>query len=138
MFPYMCLRLAPDSDATGQGQPTGTASAPSTAADATAATAQGFPQYGPLMGAVGATIGAISLAWAAAARPEFGGLAERLDFFQTMFSNNRVFWAFCVDACFYSVWQAVLLSAAGAPVQYRFVPFAGLAAWLLKGGPVQR
>ena len=40
-----------------------------------------------------------------------------------------------MDAGLYSIWQAWLLGACRAPAAYRFVPFAGLAAWLVAGGP---
>lgn len=89
-----------------------------------------LPAYSGIVGIVGGGIGAFSLMWAISARPEFGGLIDRWQFFQTMFGSNRVFWAFCVDAGLYSIWQAALMRACGAPLQYAIVPFAGLAAWL--------
>lgn len=46
------------------------------------------------------------------------------------FTLNRAFFAFVLDVCLYSVFQAALL--ANAPPAYRFTPFFGLAAWLVK------
>jgi hypothetical protein len=85
------------------------------------------------VGGVAAAVGAISVAWAAAARPEYGGLAERAAYLSAQFSSDRVFWAFCLDAALYSVWQAWLLKDCGAAQWQRFLPFFGMAAWLLQG-----
>ena len=92
-----------------------------------------IPYYAPLMGAVAAVVGLVSIAWALAGRPEYGGLLERQDYFVNAFTTNRVFFAFFVDLGFYSTWQAIFLRDAAR--KYRFVPFAGLAAWLIAGGP---
>ena len=73
------------------------------------------------------------MARALAARPEAGDLAARWEYFSTLLATSRVDWAFAVDACLYSVWQAWLLGAAGAAPAYRFVPFFGMAAWLVAG-----
>ena len=54
---------------------------------------------------------------------------RRWEFFQEAFSLNRAFFAFVLDAGLYSAFQAVLL--ANAPPVYRFMPFFGLAAWLI-------
>lgn len=91
------------------------------------------PPYSPALGYLGAVVGAVSISWAFLGRPEFGGLPERLQYFQESFQENRVFFAFCLDAALYSVWQAILMPQAEA--KYRFVPFAGLAAWLISGCP---
>ena len=45
---------------------------------------------------------------------------------------TRVFYAFVVDAGLYSVWQSILLAKAEA--KFRYVPFFGMAAYLLTGG----
>ena len=105
---------------------------------AAAAPSPSPPVWAPWLGGAGAAVGAVSLVWVAAARPEFGGLADRLAHFQAEVSGDRVFWAFCVDSGLYAVWQAVLLGAVGAAPRYRLVPFAGLAAWLLAGCPRER
>lgn len=76
-------------------------------------------------------VGIVSLGWIAVGRPEYS-LTERLDFLTTEFTTDRVFWAFCLDACLYSVWQYWILSDLKAPMWQRLVPFYGLAAWILK------
>lgn len=91
----------------------------------------GLPWYSPLIGGVALAVGSVSVVWAAAGRPEYGDLIDRIHYFSDHASNDRVFWAFCVDAGLYSVWQAWLLGAAGARPWQRFFPFFGMAHWLL-------
>lgn len=91
-----------------------------------------LPGWAPAIGGVSLAVGLLSIGWFLGARPEYGDLAARVDYFNTMFNNDRVFYAFIVDAGLYSVWQALLLSDAQA--KYRFVPFFGLCAYLLSGG----
>jgi hypothetical protein len=87
-------------------------------------------------GATGLVVGLVSISWALAARPEYGGLVDRWQFFlEQTFVSSRVAFMFLVDAALYSLWQFVLLGAAGAALRYRAVPFFGLAAWLLAGSP---
>ena len=69
------------------------------------------------------------------ARPEYGDLAQRVAYFQASFGGDRVFYAFVLDAGLYGFWQALLMSAAGAPRKYCAVPFFGLGAWLVAGSP---
>ena len=95
--------------------------------------AAALPAWAPAVGAAALGVGCVSLCWAAAARPEYGGLAERWAYFAQQYSTDRVFWAFCLDAGLYSVWQAWLLGDAGAAAWHRYVPFFGLAGWLLQG-----
>jgi ketosteroid isomerase-like protein len=93
-----------------------------------------LPSYvSPLFGSIAGVVGITSLLWAAFARPELAGdLSSRFDYFATMASTDRVFWAFCVDSVLYSVWQAWLLADAGdAKTWQRFVPFFGMAGYLL-------
>ena len=45
--------------------------------------------WAPVTGAVSLAVGLLSLGWALAARPEYGGLGERLEYFQTMFTTDR-------------------------------------------------
>jgi hypothetical protein len=120
---YLAQRLAPDSEAQQQRveQQQGAAAPPR------------LPGYAPAFGAVAAAVGAVSIGWALAARPEAGDLAARWEYFSILLATSRVDWAFAVDACLYSVWQAWLLGAAGAAPAYRFVPFFGMAAWLVAG-----
>lgn len=94
--------------------------------------AASLPPWAPAVGAVGAAVGAACLPWALFARPEFGGFDARADAAVTMLTTNRASFAFALDACLYSVWQAALL--AGAPARFRFVPFFGLAAFYLQAG----
>lgn len=114
---YMAQRLLPETDA----------------AVSEAGVPPQLPSYAPALGGVAAAVGLFSLYWAAAARPEYGGLAERWTYFCTQFASDRVFWAFVLDAGLYSVWQAWVLGDAGAKSWQRFLPFFGMAAWLLQG-----
>lgn len=119
-FPiYLALRLKPD---TAQDE-----------GEAAAAPPPALPGYAPAIGGVAAAVGLFSIGWALAARPEVGGLAERWEYLTTLLATSRVDWAFGVDASLYCVWQAWLLGACGAAPRYRFVPFFGLAAWLIAG-----
>lgn len=93
---------------------------------------QPLPSWSPIVGATSLAVGILSIAWGLGARPEFGDVTDRISYFQNMFSNDRVFYAFIVDAGLYSVWQAILLE--GAQAKFRFVPFFGMAAYLLAGG----
>jgi len=86
-----------------------------------------LPPWAPAVGAVAAAVGAACVPWALCARPEFGGLDARADAAVAMLTTNRASFAFALDACLYSVWQAALLR--GAPARFRFVPFFGLAAF---------
>lgn len=95
-----------------------------------------LPYYAPFMGGVAAVVGVVSLAWALVGRPEFGGVPERWDFFVQSFTSNRVFYAFFLDLAFYTAWQIIFMRRAEG--KYRYVPFAGLAAWLIAGGPPKR
>ncbi|GIL93548.1 hypothetical protein Vretifemale_20953, partial [Volvox reticuliferus] len=91
-----------------------------------------LPWWAPAFGATSLTVGLLSIGWALAARPEYGGLAERLSYFVETFNSNRAFYAFIVDSGLYCVWQAVLME--DAPARYRFLPFFGMAAHLIMGG----
>ena len=113
-IPYMCLREQPPGSK-------GTSSAPRQRAR--------LPPYASIVGGIAGAVGLISIGWALAVRPEFGGLAQRWSFAVEQASGNRVFFAFVLDAVLYSVWQAVLMQE--APAKFRFVPFFGLAGYLL-------
>ena len=95
----------------------------------------GLPSWAPAIGAVGGLVGLVSIAWAAVGRPELGGdLAARAAWWADAAGRtDRALFAFGLDACCYAVWQAILLRGAGAG--YRWVPFFGLAAWLVAGRP---
>jgi hypothetical protein len=92
----------------------------------------GLPSYAPAVGWVAAAVAVTSLVWALAARPEYGGLSERWQYAATHFGSDRVFYAFCVDATLFSFFQAFMLPKSASPL-FRYLPFAGLAAWLIAG-----
>ena len=121
-IPYMALREQPAASAS-------TSSAPQASPEAVSR----LPYYAKYMGGVSAFIGIVSIGWALAGRPEFGSVADRWDWLVTAFTTNRVFYAFTLDLALYTVWQVLFLE--GAERKFRFVPFAGLAAWLIAGGP---
>lgn len=112
---YMALRLVPEGLGAGAAAP-----------------APALPSYAPAFGAVALGVGAFSLAWAAAARPEYGDLAARAAFLADQATTDRVTFAFLVDCGVYSWFQAWLLGDAGARPWQRFTPFFGMAAWLLE------
>ncbi|WIA22631.1 hypothetical protein OEZ86_009610 [Tetradesmus obliquus] len=93
---------------------------------------QRLPSWSPALGAFGGFIGVFAIYWALAGRPEFGDLSARYDYFQTTFNSNRVFWAFMLDMGLFYIWQLSFLQA--APAQYKYVPYFGLAGWLIAGG----
>lgn len=84
--------------------------------------------------------------WALFARPEVAaelgkGLSEgnpgesfqgRWAWAAGALATNRATWAFALDAGLYSVWQAAMLKEA-KPLE-RFVPFLGMAAYLMRVG----
>ena len=122
-MPYLALREQP-------------AGSRGTAADADPKTAK-MPNYAPWIGITGAVIGAASVVWALGVRPEYGGLAERWQYFVQQSTDNRVFFAFVLDAVFYSIWQALLMGDDASKLQ-RFLPFGGLVAYLIQGGKKQK
>lgn len=87
-------------------------------------------------GAVGLGVGALSLYWAAAARPEVGGsLSDRWAYWQHLLADDRVTIAFVVDVALFAVWQAFLMGEVmpegDSARPLRWVPFFGLGAWLV-------
>lgn len=74
--------------------------------EAAAAAARGqpalLPSFAPAVGALAAAVGAFSVGWALAARPEYGGLAERWEYLSTLLATSRVDWAFAVDSGLYA------------------------------------
>ncbi len=86
-------------------------------------------------GWTGLTVGTIALVWGWIGRPEFGDLVERAQYFGEQLMTNRVTLAFCVDLVLFSIFQAILLRAvnsSGKVMRWlRYIPFWGLAAWLL-------
>lgn len=122
----------------GGGGKTSTSSSPSSS----------FPSWTRAIGLAGASIGFLSIFWALYGRPEIAvelgrGLsgedfsggdspAGRWAWAASALSTNRATWAFALDACLYSIWQAAMLKEA-RPLE-RFVPFFGMAAYLMRVG----
>lgn len=94
-----------------------------------------LPSFSRLFGIISLVISAVSVYWVFQGRPDFGGFDARVGFAVEQFNGNRAFWAFVLDLGLYSVWQALLMADCGAPKKYRYVPFFGLAAWLVADGP---
>ena len=88
-----------------------------------------------IFGIVGLIIGTIAIAWGIFARPEFGDIATRAEFFVQNFQSDRLTIAFCVDVILFAIFQAVLIGDIEPPESgkrwLRFVPFWGLAVWLV-------
>lgn len=82
------------------------------------------------IGIVSCAVASISIAWIAFGRPEYSS-TDRIEFFVSQFTQNRVFWAFCLDALLYSVWQCWILSDAQAPSWQKVTPLFGLVGFLL-------
>lgn len=49
-----------------------------------------LPTWAPAFGATSLAVGLTSIVWALAARPEYGGLQDRLSYFLETFHSNRV------------------------------------------------
>ena len=98
-----------------------------------------LPSFSRLFGAVSLGVGLISAAWLVGGRADFGPLDQRWQFAAEQFQGNRAFWAFVLDLGLYSVWQPILMKGCGCSSRLRFVPFFGLAAWLMaEGGSVTK
>ena len=82
------------------------------------------------IGIVSCIVGCVSIGWIVCGRPEYS-VADRIAFFTSQFTHDRVFWAFCLDALLYSVWQYWILSDRKAPNWQKSIPFFGLVGWLL-------
>lgn len=116
---YMTLRLVPEPTTESTTTPSAVASS-------------ALPRYAPAFGLIACVVGCVSLGWAAFGRlSEYGGLDARLAFVTHQFSSDRVFWAFCVDGVLYYIWQVWLMGACKAG-KVRFIPFFGMALWLLQ------
>ncbi len=86
-------------------------------------------------GGIGLSVGIIAIAWLFIGRPEFGDLAQRIQYFITQLHSNRVVIAFCVDLFLFTIIQVILMSAVipknSEQRGLRFIPFFGLAIWLI-------
>ncbi|GMH40577.1 hypothetical protein BSKO_08481 [Bryopsis sp. KO-2023] len=94
-----------------------------------------LPSWSPLVGATGFFVGNLCLIWGALGRPEFGDLGARITHAVEAYGSDRVFFAFCVDTVLYSIFQTVMMPK--APAKFRYVPFFGMAAYLLTSSPKQ-
>lgn len=88
-----------------------------------------------LFGSIGLTVGNLAIIWFCLNRPELGGVISRFNYLGQQMVSNRVTLAFTVDMCLFWVFQIWLMGAV-IPVDHRvralrFVPFWGLAIWLL-------
>jgi len=140
-FPlYMALRLVPK-DASAPVLENPRASSRSSAAENSSEEGSRLPWYAPTLGGVAVSVGVVSLVWALGGRPEYGDLADRVAYFKTQATTDRIFWAFLLDSGLYAIWQATLLGASvgSRPARWhRWVPFFGMAAWLIKSGDQHR
>ena len=85
-----------------------------------------------IFGWIGLSVGIIALIWGFVGRPELGDLAERMKYLGERVMTDRVTLAFCVDLVLFSVFQALLLRGVNSRIGWlRFVPFWGLAVWLI-------
>ncbi|MEM9218072.1 MAG: nuclear transport factor 2 family protein [Cyanobacteria bacterium P01_F01_bin.150] len=88
-----------------------------------------------VFGWTGLVVGTGAIAWFCLARPEFGGLFDRYQYFLGQLTTNRVTIAFCVDLVLFYIFQILLMGAIeaknGAGRSLRFIPFWGLALWLI-------
>ena len=86
-------------------------------------------------GWIGLVVGTGAIAWFCLARPEFGGLAERVSYFLGKVEGDRVTIAFCVDLLLFWLFQIWLMGAVIAKTSkqrlLRIIPFWGLAIWLI-------
>eukprot|EP01023_Acetabularia_acetabulum_P026752 TRINITY_DN2536_c1_g1_i1.p1 TRINITY_DN2536_c1_g1~~TRINITY_DN2536_c1_g1_i1.p1 ORF type:complete len:419 (-),score=63.31 TRINITY_DN2536_c1_g1_i1:164-1420(-) len=89
-----------------------------------------FPEWSKIVGIVGLVVGVFSICWGVWGRPEYGDLTQRAEYMQNLFGSDRVAFAFALDLVLYSIWQAFILMPE-APVLNRFIPFFGMAAYLL-------
>ncbi len=85
-----------------------------------------------LFGWIGLIVGIIALVWFVMGNPEFGDLTQRMQYFREQLMTSRITFAFCVDLVLFSLFQALLLGAVNGKIGWlRFIPFWGLALWLI-------
>ena len=85
-------------------------------------------------GLVGLIVGTGAIAWPFWMQPESGTFAEQGVYFLSQVSTNRVTLAFCIDLILFYIFQVWLMGAimpSKALRPLRFVPFWGLAIWLI-------
>ncbi len=86
-------------------------------------------------GYTGLIVGVIAIVWLFIGRPEFGDINQKIAYFMTQLQSSRVVIAFAVDLFLFAIFQIVLMSAiipSNSPQRpLRFIPFFGLAFWLI-------
>ncbi|WP_241392566.1 hypothetical protein [Rippkaea orientalis] len=85
---------------------------------------------------VSLSVGITAILWGFIGRPDWGDLGMRLDYLIEQLTSDRVTIAFTVDLCLFWLFQPILLGDI-IPNNYslkwvRFIPFFGLAFWLIK------
>ena len=88
-----------------------------------------------IFGYTGLIVGILSVFWAVFARPEFGDIPAKIEFFIENLMSNRVTIAFCVDMVLFYIFQIILMGSI-EPFNrqkrwLRFVTFWGLAIGLI-------
>ena len=85
-----------------------------------------------VFGWIGTIVGVTAIFWFCFARPEFGNLTERIQYFVQKLSSDRVTLAFAVDLVLFYLFQIVLMgSVLNKRGWLRFIPFWGLIAWAI-------
>ena len=88
-----------------------------------------------LFGAVGLTVGNLAVVWFCFNRPELGNILTRFGYLGQQIIHNRVTLAFGVDMVLFWIFQTWLMGALIPKGErgraMRFIPFWGLAIWLL-------
>ncbi|ACK70948.1 conserved hypothetical protein [Gloeothece citriformis PCC 7424] len=89
-----------------------------------------------VLGLIGLFVGCVSLIWGCIAFPESGNIAERGHYFLTLLMSDRLTIAFGVDLVLFWLFQVILLGdviPGDSKLRWlRFIPFGGLAIWLLE------
>lgn len=85
--------------------------------------------WAPAVSYTAMAIALFSVYWGLFGRPEFGDLPSRWQYLKYAVTHDRAFDVSISDTICYSLWQTVLMK--GAPAKYRFVPYVGLALWLV-------
>ena len=88
-----------------------------------------------LFGALGLTVGNLAVVWFCFNRPELGNILTRFSYLGQQIMHNRVTLAFVVDMLLFWIFQIWLMGALIPESErtrpLRFMPFWGLAIWLL-------
>ena len=84
---------------------------------------------------MGLIVGVTAISWLFIGRPEFGDVNQKIAYFMTQLNSSRVVIAFAVDIFLFAIFQIVLMSSiipSNSPQRpLRFIPFFGLAFWLI-------